>query len=65
VAFVPKGAKPDGTKQKWIEGMGTYYYYSLILAGFDPAKADAIHDRPAHEIAEAYVSMMCYNHKPE
>lgn len=42
--------------------MGVYYYYSLILAGFNPVLADAIHDNPAHVIAEAYVSQMCHNY---
>lgn len=41
--------------------MGTYYYYSLILGGFDPVRADAIFNQPAHVIAEAYVSQMCHN----
>lgn len=61
---MPEGAKPDGTKKKWIESVGTYRYYALILANFDPARADVIFDNPAHEIAEAFVSMLCYNHKP-
>jgi len=60
---MPSGAKPDATKQKWIEIVGIWKYYSLILAGFDPVKADAIFNNPAHDIAEAYVSQMCYNHK--
>lgn len=62
---MPSGAKPDGTKQKWIESVGLWKYYSLILAGFNPVRSEGIFDNPAHEIAQAYVSLMCYNHKPE
>jgi hypothetical protein len=62
---MPAGAKPDGTKQKWIERVGTYRYYALILSNFDPLKAEAILDLQAHEIAEAFVSSLCYNHKPD
>jgi hypothetical protein len=34
----------------------------LILAGFDPVKADAIFDQPAQTIAEAFVSKMAYEY---
>jgi len=37
-----------------------YYYYSLILAGFNPKEADRIFDSRADEIATAYVSRMAY-----
>jgi len=37
----------------------------LILAGFDPVRADAIFDSPALTIAEAYVSKMAYDYIPE
>jgi hypothetical protein len=33
-----------------------------MLAEFDPDRADAIFDKPAHVIAEAYVSKMCYEY---
>lgn len=40
--------------------MGEYYYFSLILGGFNPVIAEQIFDNPAHVIAEAYVSKMAY-----
>jgi len=57
---VSNSAQADGNKQRWIEQIGVYYYYSLILSAFDPVRADAIFDLPAHRIAEAYVSKMAY-----
>lgn len=62
---MPEGARPDGNKQKWIEKVGSWKYYALILANFDPVRADAIWDTPAEEIAVSFVSMLCYNHKPD
>jgi hypothetical protein len=60
-AFMGKKAKRNEAKEKWIEKVGTYWYFSLVLAGFDPVKADQIFDNPAHVIAEAFVSMMAFN----
>jgi hypothetical protein len=62
IAFIPKNSSGNGNKQAWIDYVGVYYYYSLILSGFNPVLADAIHDNPAHVIAEAYVSQMCHNY---
>jgi len=45
-----------------VESVGAYYYYSLVLACFDPVKAKAIFDQEAHEIAEAFVSKMAYEY---
>jgi hypothetical protein len=42
--------------------VGAYYYYSLILADFNPVTADKIFDNPAHVIAEAFVSKMVYEY---
>jgi hypothetical protein len=62
IAFVPKNSKGNGNKQAWIESVGVYYYYSLLLADFNPVVADAIYNQPAHVIAEAYVSQMCHTY---
>ncbi len=53
------------TKKVWIEEVGTYWYYSLILANFNPDTAERIFDNPADVIAEAYVSMKCYQWSPK
>jgi hypothetical protein len=64
--FLGKSAKRNLEKEKWIEGVGVWWYYSLVLAQFDPIRASVIFDNPAHVIAEAFVSMMAYNHvEPE
>jgi hypothetical protein len=39
-----------------------YYYYSLILANFNPITAEEIFDNQADVIAEAFVSKMAYEH---
>lgn len=61
MAFV-SGGKQDPNKQKWIEKVGAYYYYCLVLANFDPNRADAIFDNPADVIAQAWVSKVAYEH---
>lgn len=61
LAFI-NGAKGNPDKQKWIETIGAYMYYSLILAAFDPVQARQIHDSPAHHIAQAYVTKMAYEY---
>lgn len=65
MAFMPKGAKKDINRQKWIEQVGAYYYHSLCLANFNPSSALVIFDNPAHVIAEAVVSQMAYNYISE
>jgi hypothetical protein len=60
------GSQGDPNRQAWVEQVGTYYYYALILGEFDPIRADRIFDQPAHVIAEAYVSKMAYQYvKPK
>lgn len=57
------GGKPSSAKKGiWIRRIGTYRYYALTLAGFDPVRADAIWDQPAHLIAMAVMSKMNYEH---
>jgi hypothetical protein len=43
-----------------VRKVGAYWYYSLILANFDPTQALVVFDNPAHVIAEAWVSKMAY-----
>lgn len=64
--FAGKSSKRNPPKEKWIDSVGVWWYYSLVLAGFDPIRASVIFDNPAHVIAEAFVSMMAYNYvEPE
>ena len=65
VAFMKTGGPQDASRSKWISDIGVYYWYSLILAEFDPVKAGAIFDQPADVIAVAYVSKMAYEYNPE
>lgn len=58
-------SEPPESKTKWIEDVGTYWYYALILANFNPDQAEKIFDNPADVIAEAFVSMKCYNWSPK
>lgn len=60
--FTGKSAKRNIEKERFITEVGTFWYYSLILSGFDPVRAETIFDNPADVIAEAYVSMMAFNH---
>lgn len=46
----------------WIRRIGSYRYYALVLAGFDPVQADRIWDMPADAIAMAIMSKMTYEH---
>jgi len=57
-----KGGKSDPNKQKWIETVGAYYYYCLILADFNPNVANEIFNNEAHVIAQAWVSKVSYEH---
>jgi hypothetical protein len=50
--------KDTDVKTKWSAHIGTYYFYCLSLANFDPVRADVLHDSPAHAIAEAVVTKM-------
>lgn len=56
------GGKDDPNKKAWIQHIGMYRYYSLVLAGFDPIRAEAIYDNPAHVVAEAFVSKIVSEH---
>jgi len=58
-------SEPPQSKQQWIEDVGTYWYYSLILGNFNPREAQKIMDNPADVIAEAFVSMKCYEWAPK
>lgn len=60
LAFIKSG-KGNAAKQRWIEEVGVYYYYCLVLSDFNPVVADQIFDSPAHVIAEAFVSKIVYN----
>lgn len=58
----PSTEKPNGNKQQWIDKVGTWRYFALILADFDPVRADAIMGYPESTIAQAFVSRTCYNY---
>lgn len=63
IAFSDTKRQPENVnKKKWIEQVGAYYYHSLILAGFDPVRADDIFDQPADVIAKAVVSMNAHHY---
>lgn len=55
--------KSNVHKKRWAKKVGSYRHFCLILAGFDPVKAEQIYDNPAHVIAEAYVSKIVYEHR--
>jgi hypothetical protein len=57
-----RGGKQNVYKKRWVKHIGAYYYYSLILANFNPVIADTIFDNPADVIAEAFVSKMTYEY---
>jgi hypothetical protein len=57
-----RSGKQSVYKKRWVKHVGAYYYYSLILANFNPVIADKIFDNQAHVIAEAYVSKMTYEY---
>jgi hypothetical protein len=59
---VGKASAVKSAKKRWVKSVGVYYYYSLILANFNPVIAQEIFDNQAHVIAEAYVSKMAYEH---
>jgi hypothetical protein len=56
------GGGGSAKKNIWVNRIGTYKYYAYILAGFDPKRADDIFDSCADQIAEAFVSKMCYDY---
>jgi hypothetical protein len=60
--FNAKQGIVNGFRIIWSNRVGSYKYFAYILAGFDPLKAKEIWDFPAHEIAEAYVSKVCYEY---
>jgi hypothetical protein len=65
MAFMSPSAQSVAEKAKWIEAIGTYRYYALILAQFNPVEADLIHNMPAHLIAEAFVSKLSHEFSPK
>jgi hypothetical protein len=50
----------NGFKIIWSNKVGSFKYFSYILAGFDPIRAEQIWDTRADQIAQAYVSKVCY-----
>lgn len=56
------GGHPNIDKVIWIQRLGAFEYYSLILAAFNPITAEAIFDNRADVIAKAFVSKMAYEH---
>jgi hypothetical protein len=61
MAFV-SGGKSDPNRQSWVARVGTYWYYSLILANYNPVTAEQIFDNPADTIAESWVTKMAYEY---
>lgn len=49
-------------KSIWTNKIGNSRYNALILAGFDPVKANSIMDMRIDQIAQAFVSKMCYEY---
>lgn len=64
-AFMSQQSTAPAEKQKWIDRVGAYRYYALMLANFNPAVADEIWNRDAVTIAEAFVSKLCHEYRPE
>jgi hypothetical protein len=56
----PNAGLQNGFKTIWANKVGSFKYLSLILANFDPYKAEMIWDQRADNIALAYVSKVCY-----
>jgi len=56
------GGMGSAKKSIWVNRIGTYRYYAQILADFDPIRADQIFDTRADQIAESFVSKMCYDY---
>jgi hypothetical protein len=54
--------KENQAKRQWIEEVGIYKYYALILTGFNPVLADQVFDQPADVIAAAFVSKQAYEY---
>jgi hypothetical protein len=53
---------PSLKKSIWTNKIGNSRYNALILANFNPAQADKIMDMRADQIAQAFVSKMCYEY---
>ena len=62
---MPSSQKKDAEKDKWIQLVGAYWYYSLILAHFNPVLALQIFDNTADFIAESFVSKLCHDYRPD
>jgi hypothetical protein len=56
------GGVSSAKKNIWVNRIGVYKYYAYILADFDPKRADEIYDSRADQIAESFVSKMCYDY---
>lgn len=53
---------PNLKKSIWTNKIGNSRYNAYILAGFNPAEAEKIMDMRADQIAQAFVSKMCYEY---
>jgi hypothetical protein len=49
-------------KSIWTNKIGSSRYNSFILANFNPVEADKIMDMRADQIAQAFVSKMCFEY---
>lgn len=57
------GSGPTSLKKSiWTNKIGNSRYNALILANFDPVRANAIMELRIDQIAQAYVSKMCYEY---
>jgi hypothetical protein len=60
--YTSGGGGGSAKKSIWVNRIGAYKYYSQILAGFDPLRADEIWNSRADQIAESFVSKLCYDY---
>lgn len=60
--YFTSNEKPSASKKRWIEKIGSYRYFALLLADFNPVTANLIYNQRASVIAQAYVSRACYNY---
>lgn len=60
----PSTPGPEGSKKSnWLAVLGENRYNAYLLAKFDPIKAEQIYyNVPTDRIAEALVSMRCYEY---
>ncbi len=53
---------PSLKKSIWTNKVGSARYNALILANFNPSEAEKIIDMRADQIAQAFVSKMCFEY---